>query len=120
MRDKLTQYNTISDAVQLIKASNRIVILTGAGISVSCGIPDFRSRDGLYASLKDRGDYDLDDPQQMFDINYFKENPAVFYSFASKIYPSNFIPSPCHRFIKAVEDRAKLLRVRLYHFSVVL
>ncbi|KAG5638568.1 hypothetical protein H0H81_011914 [Sphagnurus paluster] len=32
---------------------------------VSCGIPDFRSRDGLYASLKDRGQYDLDDPQQI-------------------------------------------------------
>lgn len=31
-------------------------------------------------------------------------------SFASQIYPSNFIPSPCHRFIKAIEDRGKLLR----------
>lgn len=62
-------------------------------LGVSCGIPDFRSRDGLYASLKARGDYDLDDPQQMyehmlpyiplafdkdprFDIDYFKENPS--------------------------------------------
>jgi len=25
----------------------------------------------------------------------------------SKIYPSNFVPSPCHRFIKEVEDRNK-------------
>ncbi|KAF8972683.1 DHS-like NAD/FAD-binding domain-containing protein [Flammula alnicola] len=109
-RDKLTQYNTITDAVQLIRQSQRILILTGAGISVSCGIPDFRSRDGLYASLKNKGEYDLDDPQQMFDIRYFKENPSVFYSFASQIYPSNFVPSPCHRFIKAVEDHGKLLR----------
>ncbi|KAG5641798.1 hypothetical protein DXG03_004184 [Asterophora parasitica] len=77
LRDRLTQYNTISDAVNLIRTSRRIIILTGAGISVSCGIPDFRSRDGLYASLKDRGQYDLDDPQQMFDINYFRENPAA-------------------------------------------
>ncbi|KAG6847778.1 hypothetical protein H0H93_006048 [Arthromyces matolae] len=77
-RDKLTQYNTISDATELLRSSRRILILTGAGISVSCGIPDFRSRDGLYASLKHRGKYDLDDPQQMFDINFFRENPAVF------------------------------------------
>ncbi|KAF8074705.1 SIR2-domain-containing protein [Lyophyllum atratum] len=128
LRDKLTQYNTISDAVNLIRSSRRMIILTGAGISeyhplqisniyqsffiagVSCGIPDFRSRDGLYASLKDRGQYELDDPQQMFDINYFRENPAVFYSFASQIYPSNFIPSPCHRFIKLIEEKDKLLR----------
>jgi len=32
---------------------------------VSCGIPDFRSADGLYATLRDGGKYDLDDPQQM-------------------------------------------------------
>ncbi|KAF5383542.1 hypothetical protein D9615_003745 [Tricholomella constricta] len=146
LRDRLTQYNTIADAINLIRSSRRIIILTGAGISVSCGIPDFRSRDGLYASLKDRGQYDLDDPQQMFDINYFRENPAgkkalsppssclsceqfsskiqfnvnshetknnvpgCFSSFASQIYPSNFIPSPCHRFIKVMEDKNQLLR----------
>ena len=68
--------------------------MTSIHPGVSCGIPDFRSRDGLYASLKDRNEYDLDDPQQMyveylllglsssnvwfcrFDINYFRENPA--------------------------------------------
>ncbi|KAF8892118.1 SIR2-domain-containing protein [Infundibulicybe gibba] len=111
MRDKLLQYNTIDDAVNLIRSSSRIIILTGAGISVSCGIPDFRSRDGLYASLKNGGRFDLDDPQQMFDIYYFKENPSDFFSsFASQIYPSNFVPSPCHRFIKLIEDKGKLLR----------
>ncbi|TFK17553.1 SIR2-domain-containing protein [Coprinopsis marcescibilis] len=109
-REKLPQYNTISDAVQLIRNAQRILILTGAGISVSCGIPDFRSRNGLYATLKESGEYDLDDPQQMFDLGYFRENPAVFYSFARQIYPSNFVPSPCHRFLKAVEDHGKLLR----------
>ncbi|KAJ3789830.1 SIR2-domain-containing protein [Lentinula aff. detonsa] len=107
LRERLSQYNTTSDAVNLIRNSRRMLILTGAGISVSCGIPDFRSRNGLYAQL---GDYELDDPQQMFDINYFRENPSVFYSFASQIYPSNFVPSPCHRFIKLIEDRGQLLR----------
>lgn len=110
IREKLEQHNTIDDAVDLIRSSQRILILTGAGISVSCGIPDFRSRDGLYASLVEKPAYELDDPQQMFDISYFKENPAVFYSFASQIYPSNFVPSPCHRFIKLIEDKGKLLR----------
>ncbi|EGN95216.1 hypothetical protein SERLA73DRAFT_95897 [Serpula lacrymans var. lacrymans S7.3] len=71
LREKLTQYNTISDVVSLITSSRRILVLTGAGISVSCGIPDFRSRDGLYATLKERGEYELDDPQQMQDISAF-------------------------------------------------
>ncbi|KAL6304547.1 SIR2-domain-containing protein [Sparassis latifolia] len=108
-REKLTAYNTIDDAVTLIRRSKRILVLTGAGISVSCGIPDFRSRNGLYAALQEKGEYDLDDPQQMFDITYFRENPSGMFALC-KIYPSNFIPSPCHRFIKLIEDKGKLLR----------
>lgn len=109
-RQKLSCYNSIDDAVDLIHKSQNILILTGAGISVSCGIPDFRSENGLYATLKEKNEYDLDDPQQMFDIHYFREKPNVFYAFAKDIYPSRFIPSPCHRFIKLIEDEGKLLR----------
>ncbi|EMD39163.1 hypothetical protein CERSUDRAFT_47692, partial [Gelatoporia subvermispora B] len=64
-REKLPQYNTIDDVIGLIKECKRIIILTGAGISVSCGIPDFRSRDGIYATLARDDHYNLDDPQQM-------------------------------------------------------
>ncbi|TDL24093.1 SIR2-domain-containing protein [Rickenella mellea] len=109
-RQRLPQYGTIDDALQLLRNSKRIIVLTGAGISVSCGIPDFRSRDGLYAMLQERGEYELDDPQQMFDIHYFRQNPSVFYSFAHRIYPSNFRPSRCHEFIKGLETKGKLLR----------
>lgn len=55
------------------------MVLTGAGVSVSCGIPDFRSETGIYARLKD---YQLEDPQSMFDIHYFRDCPEIFYSFA--------------------------------------
>jgi NAD-dependent histone deacetylase SIR2 len=109
-RDKLPQYNTIEDALSLITGAKRIVVLTGAGISVSCGIPDFRSENGIYAILEKENRYALDDPTQMFDISFFRENPKIFYSFARSIYPSNFVPSPCHRFIKLLEDKDKLLR----------
>ncbi|KAF9244106.1 DHS-like NAD/FAD-binding domain-containing protein [Melanogaster broomeanus] len=111
LRERLPQYDTISDAVSLIANAKRIVILTGAGISVSCGIPDFRSRNGLYATLKEKGDYDLDDPQQMFvRLIWFIVSPKFLTYYTSQIYPSNFIPSPCHRFIKLLEDKDKLLR----------
>lgn len=37
---------------QLLKGRNNIVVITGAGISVSSGIPDFRSKDiGIYETL---------------------------------------------------------------------
>lgn len=65
-------------------------------VSVSCGIPDFRSRDGIYARLA--VDFpDLPDPQAMFDIHYFRRDPRPFFKFAREIYPGQFTPSLCHR-----------------------
>lgn len=90
----------------MAKAQN-IMIVTGAGVSVSCGIPDFRSETGIYSRLQE---YQLDDPQQMFDIEYFRDSPEIFYSFAKELYPSNYVPSPSHQFVKLVEDQGKLLR----------
>ncbi|CAB3384876.1 Hypothetical predicted protein [Cloeon dipterum] len=108
-REKLRHINSILDVVHLLKRSTNIVVLTGAGVSVSCGIPDFRSYNGIYARLAD--DFpDLPDPQAMFDIGYFRQDPRPFYKFAREIYPGQFKPSPCHRFLKRLEEENKLLR----------
>ncbi|KAF8491790.1 DHS-like NAD/FAD-binding domain-containing protein, partial [Gautieria morchelliformis] len=109
-RERLTQYNTLADVANLLQKSQRIMVLSGAGISVSSGIPDFRSKNGLYQMLKSSFEFDLDDPQQMFDLEFFRENPRVFYSFAKEIYPSNHEPSLSHHFIKRLETQQKLLR----------
>ncbi|XP_054166819.1 NAD-dependent protein deacetylase sirtuin-1-like isoform X2 [Oppia nitens] len=108
-RRKLVNYNTIDDCVKLINKCNRIVVLTGAGVSVSCGIPDFRSRDGIYARLS-KDFPDLPDPQAMFDIHYFRRDPRPFFKFAKEIYPGLFKPSISHRFIRFLENKNKLLR----------
>ncbi|XP_060651818.1 NAD-dependent histone deacetylase sirtuin-1 [Drosophila nasuta] len=108
-RNKLNNVNTFDDVIDLVQNSKKIIVLTGAGVSVSCGIPDFRSTNGIYARLAH--DFpDLPDPQAMFDINYFKRDPRPFYKFAREIYPGEFKPSPCHHFIKMLETKGKLLR----------
>lgn len=77
-RERLQDISSLDDAVSLLARAKKIIVLSGAGISTSCGIPDFRSSTGLYAQLQDEGKYELDDPQQMFDIRYFREKPEVF------------------------------------------
>lgn len=77
-REKLPHLNTVEQAIDLLRRAKKIIVLSGAGISTSCGIPDFRSSTGLYAQLQAEGKYELDEPQQMFDIHYFREHPEVF------------------------------------------
>ncbi|XP_051474513.1 NAD-dependent protein deacetylase sirtuin-1 isoform X2 [Apus apus] len=108
-RKKRKDINTIDDAVRLLQECKKIMVLTGAGVSVSCGIPDFRSRDGIYARLA--VDFpDLPDPQAMFDIEYFRKDPRPFFKFAKEIYPGQFQPSLCHKFIALMDKEGKLLR----------
>lgn len=108
-REKLVNVNTLSDVVGLLQTCQNIIVLTGAGVSVSCGIPDFRSRDGIYARLS-KDFPDLPDPQAMFDISYFRRDPRPFFKFAREIYPGQFKPSIGHRFIEAIERHGRLLR----------
>ncbi|CAH2322063.1 NAD-dependent deacetylase sirtuin-1 [Pelobates cultripes] len=108
-RKKRKDINTIEDAVRLLQQSKKIMVLTGAGVSVSCGIPDFRSRDGIYARLA--VDFpDLPNPQAMFDIEYFRKDPRPFFKFAKEIFPGQFQPSLCHKFIAMLDKEEKLLR----------
>lgn len=108
-RQRLQHIQTLEHVCDTIKKSKNIIVLTGAGVSVSCGIPDFRSRDGIYERL--RIEYpDMRDPQSMFDIGYFARDPRPFYQFAKEIYPGQFQPSLSHKFIKILERKGKLLR----------
>jgi NAD+-dependent protein deacetylase SIR2 len=47
----------------------------------------------------------------MFDIEVFRHDPHIFYSFAKKILPSILAYSPTHAFLRLLQDKDKLLRV---------
>jgi len=108
-RKRTRKYN-LNETVDLIRNAKKILVLTGAGISVSCGIPDFRSRNGLYAKLA--VDFpELPDPQSMFCLKFFKSDPRPFFRFAKEIFPGNFAPSPSHNFIAQLEKNNKMKRL---------
>jgi NAD-dependent SIR2 family protein deacetylase len=108
-RQKLAEINGEDDAIKLIESAKKIVVLSGAGISVACGVPDFRSAGGLYDQIKEK--YNLTDPQLLFDINYIRKDQVPFYDFAAQLFPSTDLkPSKAHKFIKLLQDKGKLLR----------
>jgi NAD-dependent deacetylase len=64
---------TATRLAELIRDAGSVVALTGAGISVPSGIPDFRSpRTGLWANV---------DPMEVAHIDVFRRDPARFWSF---------------------------------------
>lgn len=72
-RIRLPRPNTLQHVAWLLTTQRNILVITGAGISTSVGIPDFRSKDtGFFAKLQDLG---YDDPQELLDIDNFNEDP---------------------------------------------
>jgi NAD-dependent deacetylase len=86
----------------LIRAAGSVVALTGAGISVPSGIPDFRSpRTGLWENV---------DPMEVAHIDVFRRDPARFWRFYGERFQSleDKQPNRAHRALAALE-RAGLL-----------
>ncbi|KAJ9318959.1 hypothetical protein DTO271D3_547 [Paecilomyces variotii] len=110
---KVLEARNIESVAKYIEENNvrRIVVMCGAGISTSAGIPDFRSPDtGIYSNL---AHLDLPDPEAVFDISFFRQNPRPFYALAHELYPGRYRPTVAHSFIKLLYNKGRLLK----HFT---
>ena len=98
--------NNIREIKNLIEQSKNIVVFTGAGISTSCGIPDFRGPNGLYNTIQSK--YKLPFPEAIFEINYFKQNPLPFFKLTKEMFSENISPSLFHKYIAELEKEGKI------------
>ena len=83
--------------IEMLKSGSftKITFMTGAGISTTAGIPDFRSsQSGLFKTLQEK--YKLKTPEQFFEIDFFREKPELFYEFAKEFDIDKFNPTPTH------------------------
>jgi len=83
-----------------IKKSRNLCVFTGAGISCPSGIPDFRSKSGLYSQKGIEG-YS---PEEIISHSFFVSRPELFYDFyrMKMIYP-NARPNEAHLFFAELE-----------------
>ena len=87
---------------ELIRDSSCTVALTGAGISVPSGIPDFRTPgEGLWEKV---------DPMEVAHIDAFRADPARFWSFyRPRLHGLGGVdPNPAHEALAELERRGLL------------
>ncbi|HYH40685.1 MAG TPA: Sir2 family NAD-dependent protein deacetylase [Burkholderiales bacterium] len=93
----------LDKARKLIDAAERVVVLTGAGISTDSGIPDFRGPQGVW-TLNPKA-------ERMSDIRYYASDPEVRrLSWQSRLaHPAwTAEPNAGHRALVELERRGKL------------
>ena len=84
---------------ELIRESGPAVVLTGAGISVPSGIPDFRTpMTGLWANV---------DPMEVAHIDVWRRDPERFWSFYGQRFAilDGKQPNGAHRAVAELERR---------------
>ena len=100
----------ISTLRDWIRESERIVFFGGAGVSTESGVPDFRSKDGLYNQHDVR--FDAYSPEYLLSHSCLRDHPEVFFEFyRQKMDARHVEPNDAHKYLKKLEDEGKLLAV---------
>lgn len=90
-----------------IEESNNIVFFGGAGVSTESGIPDFRSKDGLYNQHDVR--FENYEPEYLLSKECLYNNPKVFYEFyRQKMDVRDIQPNITHRVLATLEKAGKV------------
>jgi len=116
-----TPPTSIADVADFIQSEKcqRIMVLAGAGMSVASGIPDFRSSNGLYATLDatkltatpEQIEKIQSDPSYSLDQHLFMENPLpcleVNREFILGVRERKWKATLAHRFMEFLRTKAK-------------
>ena len=112
-REKKKYFSSLSDEEkiaafrEMINESQKAVFLGGAGVSTESGIPDFRSRDGLYS--RKRGRFKKYRPEYLLSSDCLQGRPELFFDyFRENLDVRNVLPNDAHKALALLESQGKL------------
>ena len=92
--------------IHILRPARKMVFFGGAGVSTESGIPDFRSRDGLYSQK-----YDVP-PETMLSHSWYVRHPEQFYRFyRDKMNCLSARPNDAHLTLARWEKEGRLAAV---------
>ena len=97
----------INEFAKMIKECDNIVFFGGAGVSTESGVKDYRSKDGLYATVKEYGI----SPEEILSHDFFFQHTDVFYDFYRKYFIIDAMPNSAHKALASLEEMGRLKAV---------
>ena len=102
--------NKLEILKNFIKESNNIVFFGGAGVSTESGVPDFRSKDGLYNQRDIR--FEKYSPEYLLSHTCLVRDTEVFYEYyRQKMDARSVEPNITHKILAKWEEEGKLSAV---------
>jgi NAD-dependent deacetylase len=91
-------------AIHLIRKSDRIVALSGAGISTEAGVPNFRGPGGLWESSA---------LMEQLSASGFRRDPETFYRSSIRLFSTMAVakPTAAHQLLALLETKGKMRAV---------
>ena len=100
--------------LKALRKRRKIVVIAGAGISVSAGIPDFRSSHGLFKSLSKEHKL-KNSGKELFDASVYKDDSSTssFHDMVRKLsrMSADAKPTLFHRLLARLSTEGRLLRL---------
>lgn len=93
---------TAKEMADFIKESQRLVFLTGAGVSVPSGIPDYRSVTGLYTKSG------LKAPEYLLSRRALLRDTVDFHRFIAQLYQKEARPNVIHEAMAHLEKEKQV------------
>ncbi len=101
---------TVETFIDYLNNSSKVVFFGGAGVSTESGIPDFRSKDGLYNQHDIR--FDQYRPEYLLSHSCLVDHPEVYFEFhRQKMDTRNIDPNDAHKYLAKLEEAGKLTAI---------
>lgn len=99
--------NKLEKLYNFVEASDKITFFGGAGVSTESGVPDFRSKDGLYNQHDVQ--FDRYRPEYLLSHSCLMREPEVYFEFhRQKMDTRNIEPNYAHKYLAKLEGTGKL------------
>jgi len=94
----------IDKLAECISKAKRIAVVTGAGMSTESGLPDFRSKDGLWREFR---------PEELASVDALNQRPLLFYEFYRFRLEllNQAAPNPAHRALVELETMGRIEKI---------